>query len=125
MMRTHGVLLPLTAVIAALAGCDQVSPSSPSNEAVAAIKARLGPDYEAHLMTTHKTPTGVVVCGYAGPKLLPPTDKAYPFPPGDRVFLYQDRHLTLGGDTDPASFDATVNKACPDFPRAPYFKPIP
>ncbi len=112
-MRT-AAMLSLLAMTAAFAGCEGLgSPPSPESEATAAIKTRLGPDYDVHLMTTHKTPDGVVVCGYAGPKPMPPTDKAYAFPLADREFIFQAHKLTLDGDEDTASFEASIHKGCP------------
>lgn len=115
MRRRLGAVIGAFVVISASAAV-----ASPENDAVAALKARLGADVSPHLMTTRQWRHDVAVCGYAGHGAAIPAKAAYSFPPGDRGFVWRGHRLVVEGEVDRARFAVLARAACPGMLERPH-----
>ena len=98
------------AAIPLLAACSAPSPPSLSDQALAALKHRLGPGYELQHVAERTVQGHRLLCGIAGPI----GDGSAP-----NMFVYSQGRLYLTEDMKPDS-EAFLAKNCgSDLPRAP------
>jgi len=118
--------LPLGLLLTvSLAACrdNALSLLQPVNDARAAVKQRLGDDWNITLeIVEHSGKPDAYVCGYTEP---PHEAKPGSTPPlsDDHLFIYQDKTLTLTDDVGKTALGDRVDKECPGFMRVKSVEP--
>jgi hypothetical protein len=121
MRRAFAVLV----VAISLAACHDKALAllQPVNDARAAVKQRLGDDWNITLeIVEHSGKPGAYVCGYTEPphEAKPGNTPALS---DDHLFIYQDKTLTLADDVGKTALGDRVDKACPGFLRVKSVEP--
>jgi hypothetical protein len=116
-------LFAIFAATTSLTACNAQSLLKPVDDARAAVKQRLGDDYNITLEIVEQSgKPDAYVCGYTQPPRDPDAKVQKPLS-DDRLFIYRDQKLTLADDVGKTALGDQVDKDCPGLMRVKTVEP--